>query len=819
MEKFTITVNTIIDEERDKLPFLYESLLLNTNNNINIIWNIFCDERDEFSKEIVKYFEDIEQDIDNGYLKVKIFYGNLNRFEAEDLLIKNSYGNFLTLAYPDTIFLENAFQIVKDNTFYIKDIYAFAFLEKGKEKYLNEMENTKLIKILLNEKKYPFPIFFNIDYVRKFKNIIKLPNSYNIPREAPKLSYINLDSLGFIFTFNINICQNTGKNKYESKTNEEKIAQSPIIYKCFYEQLLKKGKNFFKEYKLNLIDIIDKYIFSLYILNRKLDTKNIKDSKIKRIIKLRHFFVMPKYNLIYKNKDFHQSVIQNKENEILKRRYININKIDNKTRKEYENSSLNKLNNLNRKDKLVDDHLSNVDFESQNKDKNENKNKNENRLKDKEKNKYKKTNEKETTEEQEEIKEEKEFKDKTIKLKYENNTSSSDYTNYIRNMRLLNEEKLDFKDIINSKNKLKDELNKQKENKESNKSDIELEENAKIDQETKVINIKEDIKEVLKYTESKNVNNEDEYEDKNENNKKVIQNLEVAEKVEEKAIDPESEDIFAKLRRLEENISEDLKKIENYSYEEEIYEEKINEKIEDKKETKLDKEEDKKIDLDLILDNSQVTKKIEIIKEERTKDKINNLSQNSIKENLRILKELEKKEKELLEEKNRLIEEQKKKEEKKRSDAWQELLNRHFSEIMSESKEKDEEKSENKEKIKKQKNEIETEKQNENKIERETKNKKNHTADIEILEDLEEKKKKYLRQLKDKSNTLKNKLDSKIINNEENIKSDIKTNISEYEKKENNQEVKINSLKEAKDLSDEEILKKNLDFLFEGDLF
>ena len=803
MEKFTITVNTIIDEERDKLPFLYESLLLNTKNNINIIWNIFCDERDEFSKEIVKYFEDLEQDIDNGYLKVKIFYGNLNRFEAEDLLIKNSYGNFLTLAYPDTIFLENAFQIVKDNTFYIKDVYGFAFLEKGEEKYLNEMENTKLIKILLNEKKYPFPIFFNINYAKKFKNIIKLPNSYNIPRETPKLSYIGLDSLGFIFTFNINICQNTAENKYESKIDEEKIAQSPVIYKCFYEQLLKKGKNFFKEYKLNLTEIVDKYIFSLYILNRKLDTKNIKDPKIKRIIKLRHFLMMPKYNLKYKNKDFHQSVMQNKENEILKRRYININKIDNKTREEYENSSLNKLNNLKRKDKLIDDHVSNVDFESKNKiekAKNENEKINENKNKEykiafekiKEKNKEnnKQKIEKKLDEKVNEKVNEKEFKDETIKLNYKNNTSSSDYTSYIRNMRLLNEEKLDFKDIINSKNKLKKEEKKEEKTEEKNK-----EENQELNQETKVINLKEDLKRSIDLEENKNIE-------------------EVVETVQEKTEEPEVEDIFAKLRRLEQNISEDLKKMENYSYEEEIYEENLKEKI-DKKEIE---EKDKKIDLDLILDNSQVTKKIEIIKEERTKEKINNLSQNSIKENLRILKELEKKEKELLEEKKKLVEEENKKEEKKRNDAWQELLNRHFNEIKKENKEvkealegKDKNSKNNKSEAKVDAEDIKIN----NEIKSENKKDKEFVDEIEIREDLEEKKKKYLSQLKDKSNRLKNKLDNKASMNES-TKLNINVNINQYEK---NEDDKLDSKKDFKDLTDDEILKKNLDFLFEGDLF
>lgn len=801
MEKFTITVNTIIDEERDKLPFLYESLLLNTKNNINIIWNIFCDEKDEFSKEIVKYFEDIEQDIDNGYLKVKIFYGNLNRFEAEDLLIKNSYGNFLTLAYPDTIFLENAFQIVKDNTFYIKDVYGFAFLEKGEEKYLNEMENTKLIKILLNEKKYPFPIFFNINYVKKFKNIIKLPNSYNIPRETPKLSYIGLDSLGFIFTFNINICQNTAENKYESKRDEEKIAQSPIIYKCFYEQLLKKRKNFFKEYKLNLTEIVDKYIFSLYILNRKLDIKNIKDPKIKRIIKLRHFLMMPKYNLKYKNKDFHQSVMQNKENEILKRRYININKIDNKTREEYENSSLNKLNNLKRKDKLIDDHVSNVDFESQNKIKiekeaaekekiNENKNKEYKIDFEKIKEKNKENNKQNIEKKLDEKVNEKGFKDETIKLNYKNNTSSSDYTSYIRNMRLLNEEKLDFKDIINSKNKLKKEEKIEEKTEEKNK-----EENQELNQETKVINLKEDLKRSIDLEENKNIE-------------------EVVETVQEQTEEPEVEDVFAKLRRLEQNISEDLKKMENYSYEEEIYEENLKEKI-DKNESE---EKDKKIDLDLILDNSQVTKKIEIIKEERTKEKINNLSQNSIKENLRILKELEKKEKELLEEKKKLVEEENKKEEKKRNDAWQELLNRHFNEIKKENKEvkkaladKDKNSKNNKSEAK-----VDAEdKKTNNEIENKNKKDKEFVDEIEIREDLEEKKKKYLSQLKDKSNRLKNKLDNKVIMNEAS-KSNIDVNINEYEK---NEDDKLDSTKDFKDLTDDEILKKNLDFLFEGDLF
>lgn len=791
MDKFTITVNTIIDEYREKLPFLYESLLLNTENNINIIWNIFCEETDEFSKEIIKYFEDITGDKDNGFLKIKIFYGNGNRLEAEDLLIQNSYGDLLTEAYTDTIYLKDAFKIVRDNVFFLKDIYAFSFLEKGSSKYLNPMKNIKMLELILNEKKMPFPTFFNVNIRKKVKHNLKISSTNFIPRNIPNPAYVALDNFGYIFTLNIPICQTIKEKNLKLKEDLfTKISKAPIIYKSFYKKLLSKNKNYFKDLKLNLKEIMDKYILALYLLDRKPNYKHIKDKNIKAQLSFRFPFKTLKYKLKYKDKDIYESKLKNKENLILKKRYLNINKIDKKYKKDFTNSSLNRLNKLTKKDRISNDYMSNIDFSKLDKNSNkeieiqkekenindkvdekedeiaklklklEEKNKEIERIKKENKEKSKQIVQETVVIKEADIKElnnlekvkvvekkdrdryknketEKDKKEDTIKFNYENNTSSSDYTSYIRNMRMLKNKEIEFKDIIKKKSVISDE----KENKEI-KKEVEAKREVKVENRL------------------------------NEKNK-----------------DETEEDIFSKLLKLEENISNDLKNLDIEEEKEEVeqVQEIQEEQLENQKEIK---EEPKKINFDLILDKTAVTKKIETIKEERIKENIENLSQNTIEANLEILKKLEEEEKKLIKEKENL-------EEKKQN---------------------------------------ENKNQNQNlEPKKETKLDKQLGDEIKIRSDLEEKKKMYLSKLKQKSEAfkIKKEKENEIDSNGKDSKkvNDIKYNFSIYskveDKKENENETEKNNKETIEDkfnkldrnLSDEEILKQDLDFLFEGDLF
>lgn len=439
MEKFTISVITIIDEYEDKLPYLYESLLLNTQNNINIVWNIYCVENNELAKNIIEYFEDLEEGKDNGFLRIKTIYGNFTENEAEKELIKISYGDFLINAKTNNVFLGDAFKKLKDNVFLLKDINGFAFLEKNMDKYICPNKNIKITDLIVKENKKNIPLFYNLKIL---KNLIekneKEDNIKNKPRNYPSLFNFELDKIGDIFAINIPIMQEIldAKEKEDiNKQNKNIIIDYPIYFKNYYENLFSNGFKYFKLSNVNLNKMVEKYSLVLYILDQKPDLEKIKDKKIIRYILFKNFFYKIKYKIKFKNKEEDLKKNEYIEKEKLKDRYLKLSKID-------------KLNENNVK--IKENKSEDINIEDLNNKK------------------------------QKEKKEKKEKKeDLTTKKKISNtDKNNSDYNNYIKNMNMLkdeknkkNEEDLTLKDKLDF---LEKSINEDLENYEKQKTDIDF---------------------------------------------------------------------------------------------------------------------------------------------------------------------------------------------------------------------------------------------------------------------------------------------------------------------------------------------------------
>lgn len=647
MNKFTVSVITIIDKYQDKLPYLYESLIANTDSGINIFWNIYCNEEDLFASEILKNFTDLPESRNGGFLKIKIIYGNLNRFDAEDECLKHSFGDVVVNAYPDAVFIQDAFKKVQENIFFLKDIYGFAFLEKNMKEYLRPNENIKILDLMLNEEKFNVPIFFNLNIRKKVKNNLRSIND-DIPREVPNLSYLDLDKYGYIFALNIPIVQSTQEleeNNQEEDLDEEdlikrNISKSPKIFKIFYENIFKLGRKYFRKHNINLKKHISRYIYSLYILHQGPNLNKIEDKILKLNIRFKYLI----QNIIYKIKNRNTEDRKEKDKNIqkrkLKERYLMLLAKD---KPEIKEQGITKLASLSRGEK-INTYLSNIDFETLNKNP---------RI------------ENEPEEIKEAEKEEKIDTNKTIKV-----------------------------DI--------------KEDKKDN-TDIDEEQKTKAF-DFKELNLSSDYKNYIK-----NMNDlkNDQY------------------KVEEKTtiID------LTKTQEKEINEPEDLN---------------INNKT------------DSSLNFDLILEKTLVTKKLSNIKEKRETqltDKIvySDVSKNTVEQNLEILKELEKEEKRLIEEKERLKKEKEQEKENKRINAWNNYISSHYKEREKENKDIETEKIE----ITNQKNETnKTDKaKDENKIEDKNTskyNKKrtltalNEDGSVKILDNLEDKKQKYLQMAKSK---------------------------------------------------------------------
>lgn len=644
MKKFTISVITIIDKYQDKLPYLYESLIVNTENGINVFWNIYCNEDDVFAKEILSNFEDLDESRTGGFLKIKIIYGNLNRFDAEDECLKHSFGDVVVNAYPDAVFIKDAFKRVEENIFFLKDIYGFAFLEKNMKEYLVPNENIKILDLMLNEEKFNIPIFFNLNIRKKVKNHVRSLDD-DIPREVPNLSYLDLDKFGYIFALNIPIVQNINDYEDEQKVDNEEeddedlikqnITNCPKTFKLFYERIFTLGRRYFKKHNISLNKHISRYIYALYILNQKPNLNKIEDKMLKANIRFKYIIKSIIYKIKNRNTEDKKAKDKNIEKNRLKERYLALMLKDKSPKEE----GLTKLASLSRGEK-IDTKLSNIDFEVLNEKEDEYKNENKEIKTSEIENNIKETKKIDI---KTDTKKELENIEKTKAFNFEELNSSSDYTNYIKNMNNLR-----------------------------NKNNI-------------------------------IVNNKDK--DKQEN-----------------------EEIIVKVEK-------------------EIEEESNNS---NKKDPEL-KPENSNLNFDFILEKTLVTKQISNIKEKReTKltDKIvySDVSKNTLEQNLEILKELEKEEKRLIEEKERLKKARAIEKENERINAWNNYINSHFKDT------------------KENNNDNNKEEQNRNSkadiniIDEETNTKPkkrelkalNEDGSVKILDNLEDKKQKYLELAKSK---------------------------------------------------------------------
>lgn len=644
MKKFTISVITIIDKYQDKLPYLYESLIVNTENGINVFWNIYCNEDDVFAKEILSNFEDLDESRTGGFLKIKIIYGNLNRFDAEDECLKHSFGDVVVNAYPDAVFIKDAFKKVEENIFFLKDIYGFAFLEKNMKEYLVPNENIKILDLMLNEEKFNIPIFFNLNIRKKVKNHVRSLDD-DIPREVPNLSYLDLDKFGYIFALNIPIVQNINDYEDEQKVDNEEeddedlikqnITNCPKTFKLFYERIFTLGRRYFKKHNISLNKHISRYIYALYILNQKPNLNKIEDKMLKANIRFKYIIKSIIYKIKNRNTEDKKTKDKNIEKNRLKERYLALMLKDKSPKEE----GLTKLASLSRGEK-IDTKLSNIDFEVLNEKEDEYKNENKEIKTSEIENNIKETKKIDI---KTDTKKELENIEKTKAFNFEELNSSSDYTNYIKNMNNL----------------------RNKNNIIANNKDKDKQENEEI-----IVKVEKEIEE-----------------ESNNSNKK----------------DPEL------------------------------------------------KPENSNLNFDFILEKTLVTKQISNIKEKRkTKlaDKLvySDVSKNTLEQNLEILKELEKEEKRLIEEKERLKKTRAIEKENERINAWNNYINSHFKDI------KENNNDNNKEKQNKDSKEginIINEETNTEPKKRELKA-LNEDGSVKILDNLEDKKQKYLELAKSK---------------------------------------------------------------------
>ena len=271
-----ISVLTSTYNRGNLLKKLYNSLIQNSNYNVDVQWLIIDDGSKDDTKNIVKDFKD------ENKIEIKYFYQeNQGKMLAINKLVKEANGDLIIECDSDDYFTEDAFDIIKNE--YQKcdksDIYALCFLKYDQNG--NNMGN-----LFKNEKTTMFDLYFKegengekalvffADVRKKYKH--ELEHNEKFVTEARMYHKMDVKYKMICINKPIMICEYQ-KDGY-SKNIIKQFKNNPYGYYKYFQEILEKdmkGVKFPKRlYVIKHYILFGKLINAKKSLNKIMSTKN-----------------------------------------------------------------------------------------------------------------------------------------------------------------------------------------------------------------------------------------------------------------------------------------------------------------------------------------------------------------------------------------------------------------------------------------------------------------------------------------------------------------------------------------------------------------
>lgn len=271
-----ISVLTSTYNRGNLLKKLYNSLIQNSNYNVDVQWLIIDDGSKDDTKNIVKDFKD------ENKIEIKYFYQeNQGKMLAINKLVKEANGDLIIECDSDDYFTEDAFDIIKNE--YQKcdksDIYALCFLKYDQNG--NNMGN-----LFKNEKITMFDLYFKegengekalvffADVRKKYKH--ELEHNEKFVTEARMYHKMDVKYKMICINKPIMICEYQ-KDGY-SKNIIKQFKNNPYGYYKYFQEILEKdmkGVKFSKRlYVIKHYILFGKLINAKKSLNKIMSTKN-----------------------------------------------------------------------------------------------------------------------------------------------------------------------------------------------------------------------------------------------------------------------------------------------------------------------------------------------------------------------------------------------------------------------------------------------------------------------------------------------------------------------------------------------------------------
>ncbi len=259
---------------RGKLLYkLYQSLIENSKEHLELEWLILDDESTDDTKKIIKQWQE------ENKILIRYFYQkNQGKMTALNNIIEKATGDLIIECDSDDYFTKNAFQIVEETYEKYKDepnIYAYCFLKYNQNG--NNMGN-----LFKNKKTTMFDLYFkegeNGEKCLVFKSGIRKKYRHELEEgerfitEARMYHKMDLNYKILCINEPIMICEYQ-EDGY-SKNIKEEFKKNPYGYYKYFKEIFEHNM---KQVKLNKrLYAIKHYILFTCLTNTKHSGKNIK---------------------------------------------------------------------------------------------------------------------------------------------------------------------------------------------------------------------------------------------------------------------------------------------------------------------------------------------------------------------------------------------------------------------------------------------------------------------------------------------------------------------------------------------------------------
>lgn len=236
-----ISVLTATYNRANLLSKLYESIVNNLNENIEVEWLIMDDGSTDETQNVINKF------IEENKFQIKYFFQeNQGKMQAINNLIENSQGDLIIECDSDDYFTNNAFEVIKNafekNENRMKEFYALCFLkydQTGKNMGNNfKNETSKMFDLYFKEgENGEKALVFNSNIRKQYK--YELENGERFITEARM--FHKMDEKYNIICINkpIMICEY--QNEGYTRNIDKQFTNNPYGYFEYFKEILQKN--------------------------------------------------------------------------------------------------------------------------------------------------------------------------------------------------------------------------------------------------------------------------------------------------------------------------------------------------------------------------------------------------------------------------------------------------------------------------------------------------------------------------------------------------------------------------------------------------